>query len=66
MMQLFKKKCRLCKLKIDKGKEVWEVVKLPEFSVLKNQPFCSEDHAEMFKRCVIGTPAKSSCMNCKE
>ena len=66
MVQLFKKKCMYCGKKIEKGKEIWRYVKLPELTVLKIKPFCSKEHAELFELNVVGTPARSSCLNCKE
>ncbi|HKL24336.1 MAG TPA: hypothetical protein VJ912_03300 [Candidatus Nanoarchaeia archaeon] len=66
MVQFFKKKCSYCGEKIEKGKEIWEYVKLPEFTTLKIKPFCSKDHAQLFKLNIVGTPARSSCPNCKE
>ena len=63
---MFRKKCTFCNEKINKGDEIWEKVKLPEFTEKKNQPFCSKEHAESYKKYITGTPAKSSCPFCKE
>jgi len=65
-MGLFKKKCEYCKEKINKGKEVFEEVKVPEFKDKVIRAFCSEEHAELYKKCITGTRAKSSCPFCKE
>ncbi len=65
-MNLFKKKCKYCGSKIDKGKEVWKEVKIPEFTGNRLMPFCSEEHAESYEKYVTGTPSRSSCLRCKE
>ncbi len=65
-MALFKKKCKYCGSKIDKGKEVWKEVKVPEFTGTRSMPFCSEEHAEAYEKYFIGTPSRSSCPYCKE
>ena len=65
-MSLFKKKCIYCGKKIEKGEEFFEEVKVPEFNDLKIKAFCSEEHAEIYKKCVKGTRARSSCPFCKE
>lgn len=65
-MGLFKKKCAYCKKKIDKGDEVWEEVKVPEFKNKVIRPFCSEEHAEIYKKCVKGTPSGNSCPFCNK
>ena len=46
-MVLFKKKCEYCQAKIEKGKELWEGVKVPEFKGVRLKPFCSKEHAEL-------------------
>jgi len=63
-MALFKKRCTYCKKKIEKGEEVWEEVKVPEFSGRCLQPFCSEEHAEFYKKNVKGTKRTSYCPRC--
>jgi len=63
-MGLFKKKCAYCGEKINKGEEIWELVKVPEFKGLCSQVFCSEKHAETYKKNVKGTPRKSFCPRC--
>jgi ribosomal protein L24E len=65
-MDLFKKKCKYCGSKIEKGKEVLREVKVPEFTGTRLMPFCSEEHAELYEKHIIGTPSRSSCLNCKE
>ena len=47
-MALFKKRCTYYKKKIEK--EVWIEVKIPEFTGRRLQPFCSEEHAEFYKK----------------
>ena len=53
-----------CGKKIEKGKETWEYVKVPEFSELKKRPFCNEDHAEDYDKNVFGTPSPGGCLKC--
>ncbi len=65
-MSLFKKKCQYCGIKIGKGEEIFAEVKVPEFKNKIKKSFCSEEHAELYKKCVKGTPSKSSCPYCKE
>lgn len=64
MVQLFKKKCAYCEEKIEKGKEVWDYVKVPEFLELKKKPFCKKEHAEKYKSDIIGTPSSGGCLRC--
>ena len=63
-MKLFKKKCEFCGKKIEKGKEVFAKVKVPEFAEPIKKSFCSEEHAEQYKQTILGTPSKSLCMKC--
>ena len=65
-MSLFKKKCAYCGIKIGKGEEVFGEVKVPEFKDKVIRAFCSEEHAELYKKCIKGTPSRSSCPFCKE
>lgn len=65
-MNLFKKKCKYCGKKIEKGEEVFWEVKVPEFKNKVVRVFCSEEHAELYKKCIKGTRARSSCPFCKE
>ncbi len=65
-MSLFKKKCAYCRAKINKGEEIFEKVKTPEFKEKVIKPFCSEEHAELYKKYIKGTPSKSSCPYCRE
>ena len=64
-MLIFKKKCTYCKSKIKKGKEVFVEVKIPEFKDKIVKPFCSGEHAKLYKKYIKGTPSKSSCPYCK-
>jgi hypothetical protein len=66
-MALFKKRCKKCTYcgkNINKGKEVWERVKVPEFKNEVRKPFCSSEHAELYKKCIKGTPRKNFCPRC--
>jgi len=63
-MSLFKKKCAYCKEKIDKGKEVWREVKVPEFTGLHLLPFCCKEHSEFYKKNVKGIPRTKYCPRC--
>jgi len=65
-MGIFKKKCQYCKIRIKKGEEVFEKVKIPEFKEARIKPFCSKEHAELYKKNIKGTPSKSLCPYCKE
>ncbi|GEM_PF-761232 len=65
-MSLFKKKCTYCGKKINKGEEVFEEVKVPEFTGIRLRAFCSKEHAELYKKNVKGVPSKNSCPFCKE
>ena len=63
-MGLFQKKCEYCRMKIDKGKEVVEAVKVPELTGTRSRFFCSEKHAEKYKLEVKGTPRRNFCPSC--
>ncbi len=63
-MALFKKRCLYCKEKISKGGEVWREVKVPEFAGTRLQPFCSEEHAELYKKNIKGIPRTNYCPRC--
>ena len=63
-MGLFKRRCTYCGKKINKGEEVWEKVKIPEFTGIRLRAFCSKEHAEFYKKCVKGTPRTSFCPRC--
>ena len=65
-MTLFKKTCAYCKKKINKGEEVLEKVKVPEFKGMCIKPFCNQEHAELYKKYIRGIPSKSLCPYCKE
>jgi len=65
-MVLFKKKCTYCGFKIQRGEEVFEKVKVPEFKEARFRVFCSKEHAELYKKNIKGTPSKSLCPYCKE
>ena len=64
-MNLFRKKCNYCGSKIEKGKEVFKEVKVPEFKEKVKRAFCSQEHAELYKKYVKGTPSANSCPYCK-
>jgi hypothetical protein len=63
-MALLKKRCTYCKEKINKGEEVWEKVKVPEFTGIRPQPFCNKEHAELYKAEIKGTPRRNFCPHC--
>ena len=63
-MALFKKRCVYCKEKINKGKEVWQEVKVPEFTGMRLLPFCSKEHAEFYKNNIKVTPRAKYCPRC--
>ena len=64
-MGLFKKRCTYCKEKINKGDEVWAEVKVPEFKETCLLPFCTGEHAELYKKKVKKAPKTSSCPMCR-
>jgi hypothetical protein len=64
-MGIFKKRCTYCKEKINKGEEVFEKVKLPEFIDPKVKAFCSKEHAELYKKKVKEAPKIKSCPMCR-
>jgi len=64
-MGLFKKRCAYCKKKINKGEEVWEEVKIPEFTGMRLLPFCNKEHAEFYKKNIKGTKTTSFCPRCR-
>ena len=64
-MGLFRKKCAYCNKKIERGDEIMAEVKVPEFKNKVIRPFCSEEHADFYKKFVKGTPSKNSCPYCK-
>lgn len=49
-MSLFRKKCEYSKMKIERGKEIFRMVKLPEFTVKKKKAFCCEEHADAYEK----------------
>ena len=63
-MKLFKKKCAYCNKKIEKGKEVFAEVKIPEFIDRKIKVFCSGDHFKKYLLENKETQSKSACINC--
>jgi hypothetical protein len=64
-MGIFKKRCIYCKEKINKGEEVFEKVKVPEFIDPKVKAFCSKEHAELYKKKVKEAPKIKSCPMCR-
>ncbi len=64
-MGLLKKKCAYCKKRIEKGKEIFAEVIIPEFINSKMKTFCSQEHYENYLEENKGTPSrKPYCMNC--
>ena len=64
-MSLFKKKCQYCRIKIEKGEEIFAEVKVPEFKEKVKRAFCSQEHGELYKKYVKGISSKNSCPYCK-
>ena len=62
MIFSFKKKCEYCGVKIEKGKEIFTEVKVPEYIDKMDKPFCSDEHADYYKMYVKGTPCKTCSM----
>ncbi len=60
-MSLFRKKCEYCKEKIDKGKEVFRDVKVPEFTGVRERAFCCFEHAESYEKGIEEYLKKSKC-----
>lgn len=48
-MGFFKNKCRYCKKKIEKGKEVFRDVKDPVSIMTKPKAFCCSEHADNYE-----------------
>ena len=65
-MGLFRKKCNYCGSKIEKGEEVFAEVKISEFKEKVKSAFCNQEHAELYKKYVKGTPSNSSCPYCNK
>ncbi|MDA3836511.1 MAG: hypothetical protein PF542_02715 [Nanoarchaeota archaeon] len=66
-MKLFKKKCDYCGQRIDKGKEFFKEVKVPEFIDPKIKTFCSKEHFEEYLMRNHGTKSrKPYCLNCDD
>jgi len=63
-MALFKKRCTYCEEKINKGEEIWEEVKVPEFTGMRLLPFCSKEHVEFYKKNIKGTKRTKYCPRC--
>lgn len=61
---MFEKKCEYCDSKILKGKEVKEIVKVPELTGFRERPFCSEEHACKYLVEVRGTKRTKFCPSC--
>ena len=58
-MGLLKSKCEYCKMKIEKGKEVFKDVKIPEFVGTRKKSFCCSEHAESYQKEILEKPKKS-------
>jgi len=63
-MELFRKKCTFCGIKIKKGQEVIEDVKVPEWQTLLAKPFCNKRHACEYIKEITGTPRRNFCPSC--
>ena len=64
-MSLFKKKCMYCEAKIEKGKEIFEKVKVLEFIDPKIKAFCCEEHLEFYKNKIKEASKLNSCPMCR-
>ena len=60
-MSLFKKKCEYCGKKIDKDKEVFRNVKVPEFTGIREKAFCCSEHANNYEETSKNKCGKSCC-----
>ena len=58
-MGLLKSKCGYCKVRIEKGKEFFKDVKVPEFVGTRRKPFCCSEHAENYQKEILEKPKKS-------
>ncbi len=63
-MVLFKRKCQYCGEKINKGNEIFEKVKVPEFKNKVKKSFCCKEHAELYQKNIKGTPRRNFCPHC--
>jgi len=63
-MALFKKKCAYCGDKINKGDEIFEKVKVPEFKDEVKKAFCNKEHAELYQKNIKGTQRTNFCPSC--
>ena len=63
-MNIFKKKCFYCGNKIKKGEEIFEKVKVPEFTGIRLRTFCSKEHAELYKNNIKETKRTNYCPHC--
>jgi len=61
---MFGKKCEYCDVKIEKGKEVIENVKVPELTGFRERPFCSGEHACRYMEEIKGTKRTKFCPSC--
>lgn len=60
-MVLFRKKCEYCKNKIEKGKEVFRNVKIPEFTGIRERAFCCSEHANSYEEEINNKKCGRSC-----
>jgi len=49
-MNLFKKKCQYCGIKIEREKEIFKDVKVPALIGLRKKPFCCSKHASDYEK----------------
>lgn len=62
-MNLFKKRCMYCREKIEKGQEKFTEVKVPGYVGTFDKPFCSDEHANSYKK-EINEQLKNSKSSC--
>ncbi len=61
-MNFFRKKCKYCREKIEKGKEIYLDVKDPVFVGTRRKVFCCESHADKYEEEVKrAKKCRSSC-----
>ena len=60
-MGLFKKRCKYCGEKIEKGKESYRDVKVPGFVGKCEGGFCNEGHADKYEKEIEKRKCGSCC-----
>ena len=57
-MKIFKSRCTYSRLKIERGKEIFSEIKIPEFKEKKKRPFCCKEHIKLYE---LEMENKKSC-----